>query len=269
MMKIYSSTAVSPQRSTYLNKLKRYHIIVTIVRFLILTGFIAAWEISTRTGVVNPFIFSSPSRILSTFISMAKDGSIFMHIWTTLFETFLSFFLIIAVGLGMAVLLWLWRGLSDCLEPYLIVLNSLPKSAIAPMIIVWLGNNMKAIIITAISVAIFGMIINIYTGFLEIDKEKITLIKTLGGTKRDILTKLILPGSKKIIISNTKVNIGLCLVGVIIGEFLAANKGLGYLIIYGSQVFKMTYVSMSIVILCIISTVLFKIVDLLENLISR
>ena len=171
--------------------------------------------------------------------------------------------------MGAAILLWLWKGLSDCLEPFLIVLNSLPKSAIAPMIIVWLGNNMKAIIITAISVAIFGMIINIYTGFLEIDKEKITLIKTLGGTKRDILTKLILPGSKKIIISNTKVNIGLCLVGVIIGEFLAANKGLGYLIIYGSQVFKMTYVSMSIVILCIISTVLFKIVDLLENLISR
>lgn len=133
------------------------------------------------------------------------------------------------------------------------------------MIIVWLGNNMKAIIITAISVAIFGMIINIYTGFLETDKEKIILIKTLGGTKKDILTKLILPGSKKIIISNTKVNIGLCLVGVIIGEFLAASHGLGYLIIYGSQVFKMTYVSMSIVILCIISTLLFKLIDVLEK----
>jgi sulfonate/nitrate/taurine transport system permease protein len=110
------------------------------------------------------------------------------------------------------------------------------------------------------------MIINIYTGFLEIDKEKIILIKTLGGTKKDILKKLILPGSKQIIISNMKVNIGLCLVGVIIGEFLAADKGLGYLIIYGSQVFKMTYVSMSIVILCIISTVLFKLVDVIEKM---
>ena len=228
-------------------------------------GFIALWEISAATGVINPFIFSSPSRILNTFIYMAKDGSIFMHIFVTLFETFLSFFLIIVLGLGTAIILWLWRGLSDCLEPYLIVLNSLPKSALAPMIIVWLGNNMKAIIITAISVAIFGMIINIYTGFLETDKEKIILIKTLGGTKKDILTKLILPGSNKIIISNTKVNIGLCLVGVIIGEFLAASHGLGYLIIYGSQVFKMTYVSMSIVILCIISTLLFKLVDVLEK----
>lgn len=260
---------ISTQRQLYLTKLRRYHITITIIRFLILIGLIAAWEISTRTGLLNPFIFSSPSRIVNTFIIMARDGSIFVHIWTTLYETFLSFFLIIAVGLGAAILLWLWRGLSDCLEPYLIILNSLPKSALAPMIIVWLGNNIKAIIITAISVAIFGMIINIYTGFLETDKDKITLIKTLGGTKWDILTKLILPGSKKIIISNTKVNIGLCLVGVIIGEFLAASRGLGYLIIYGSQVFKMTYVSMSIVILCIISTLLFKLVDILEKLLSK
>ena len=248
MTKKTSFNNLSLQRQTYIRQQKHYHAIITFVRLFILAGFLVLWEISAATGVINPFIFSSPSRILNTFIYMAKDGSIFMHIFVTLFETFLSFFLIIVLGLGTAIILWLWRGLSDCLEPYLIVLNSLPKSALAPMIIVWLGNNMKAIIITAISVAIFGMIINIYTGFLETDKEKI-----------------ILPGSKKIIISNTKVNIGLCLVGVIIGEFLAASHGLGYLIIYGSQVFKMTYVSMSIVILCIISTLLFKLIDVLEK----
>ena len=257
-IKAINKKNISNSRTQYLNHIRLYKISITVLRFLILMAFIAAWEISTRTGILNPFIFSSPSRICTTFIAMAKDNSIFIHIWTTLFETFLSFFLIIIVGMGAAILLWLWKGLSDCLEPFLIVLNSLPKSA--------LGNNMKAIIITAISVAIFGMIINIYTGFLEIDKEKIILIKTLGGTKKDILKKLILPGSKQIIISNMKVNIGLCLVGVIIGEFLAADKGLGYLIIYGSQVFKMTYVSMSIVILCIISTVLFKLVDVIEKM---
>ena len=125
---------------------------------------------------------------------------------------------------------------------------------------------MKAIIVTAISVAIFGTILNIYTGFLETDKEKITIIKTLGGNRFDMLFKLVLPASRKIIISNMKVNIGLCLVGVIIGEFLAANKGLGYLIIYGSQVFKMDWVAMSIAILCIISTILFKIIDLIQKI---
>ena len=125
---------------------------------------------------------------------------------------------------------------------------------------------MALIIITAVSVAIFGMIINLYTGFLGIDKEKITLIRTLGGNKWHILCKLIIPGSKKIIISNMKVNIGLCLVGVIIGEFLAAKKGLGYLIIYGSQVFKMSYVVLGIVILCIISTILFALINIIQKL---
>jgi NitT/TauT family transport system permease protein len=199
-------------------------------------------------------------------MDLAKDGIIFMHIWVTLYETIVAFAIITVVGIIFAILLWCFKGLSDCLEPFMVVLNSLPKSALAPMLIVWLGTNTKAIIITAVSVAIFGMIINLYTGFLGIDKEKITLIRTLGGNKWHILCKLIIPGSKKIIISNMKVNIGLCLVGVIIGEFLAAKKGLGYLIIYGSQVFKMSYVVLGIVILCIISTILFALINIIQKL---
>jgi NitT/TauT family transport system permease protein len=198
-------------------------------------------------------------------MKMCQDGSILHHCMITLGETALSFFIIIAAGIGIAVLLWLWKGLSDIIEPYLIILNSLPKSALAPMLIVWLGNNQKAIIVTAISVAIFGTILNIYTGFLETNKDQIRLIRTLGGGSMSILTKLVLPSSRKIIVSNLKVNIGLCLVGVIIGEFLAARAGLGYLIIYGSQVFKMDLVAMSIVILCVISAILYKIIDLIER----
>ena len=147
------------------------------------------------------------------------------------------------------------------------LLNSLPKSALAPMIIVWLGNNVKAIIVTAISVGVFGTILNIYTSFAETDSDKILLIQTLGGSRKNILTKVVLPASLKTIISNMKVNIGLSLVGVIIGEFLAAKAGLGYLIIYGSQVFKMDWVAMSIVILCILSVILFKIVDFIEKIV--
>ena len=139
-IKAINKKDISNSRTQYLNHIRLYKISITVLRFLILMAFIAAWEISTRTGILNPFIFSSPSRICTTFIAMAKDNSIFIHIWTTLFETFLSFFLIIIVGMGAAILLWLWKGLSDCLEPFLIVLNSLPKSALAPMIIVWLGN---------------------------------------------------------------------------------------------------------------------------------
>ena len=233
---------MSPLQRKFVIKQRIYSISVTLSRLILFLGFIGIWEFTADKGIINAFIFSSPVRLYQTFMDLAKDGVIFMHIWVTLYETIVAFAIITVVGIIFAILLWCFKGLSDCLEPFMVVLNSLPKSALAPMLIVWLGTNTKAIIITAVSVAIFGMIINLYTGFLGIDKEKITLIRTLGGNKWHILCKLIIPGSKKIIISNMKVNIGLCLVGVIIGEFLAAKKGLGYLIIYGSQVFKMSYV---------------------------
>ena len=248
---------MSPLQRKFVIKQRIYSISVTLSRLILFLGFIGIWEFTADKGIINSFIFSSPVRLYQTFMDLAKDGIIFMHIWVTLYETIVAFAIITVVGIIFAILLWCFKGLSDCLEPFMVVLNSLPKSALAPMLIVWLGTNTKAIIITAVSVAIFGMIINLYTGFLGIDKEKITLIRTLGGNKWHILCKLIIPGSKKIIISNMKVNIG---------EFLAAKKGLGYLIIYGSQVFKMSYVVLGIVILCIISTILFALINIIQKL---
>lgn len=255
----------SIQQKTYIRSLKRHHTTITAMRILLFVGFITIWEIAARMGWINAFIFSSPSRILKTFRTMIADGSIFRHTSVTLGETFLSFGLIVVFGIGIALILWMFTPLSEVLEPYLIVLNSLPKSALAPMLIVWLGNNSKAIIVTAISVAIFGTILNIYTSFSETDPDKIKLMKTFGANRLTILTKLVIPASLNTIVSNMKVNIGLCLVGVIIGEFLAAKAGLGYLIMYGSQIFKLDWVAMSIVILCIISVILFKLIDLLQK----
>ena len=173
---------------------------------------------------------------------MAGDGSIFLHIGVTLFETLVSFFLVIAAGVLAAIALWGSRSLSEILEPYLVMLNSLPKSALAPLLIVWMGNNMRTIIVAAVSVAVFGSILTLHTGFMQTDPDKIRLIQSLGGTKRDVLTKVLIPSSVPLIISNMKVNVGLCLVGVIIGEFLSAKAGLGYLIIYASQVFPCEYI---------------------------
>ncbi len=231
----------SSQQKAYIRGLKRYHAVITALQILLFVGFIAIWEISARLGWINAFIFSSPSRIVRTFRTMLADGSIFRHTSITLGETFLSFGLIVVFGIGIALILWMFTPLSEILEPYLIVLNSLPKSALAPMLIVWLGNNPKAIIVTAISVAIFGTILNIYTSFSETDPDKIKLMKTFGASRLTILTKLIIPASLNTIVSNMKVNIGLCLVGVIIGEFLAAKAGLGYLIMYGSQIFTLVH----------------------------
>ena len=224
--------------------------------FLII--FLASWEIAAYTGVLNSFIFSSPSRVAASIADMALDGSLFYHLGITLAETFLSFFLVMFLGILAAVLLWWKDGLSKILEPYLIVLNSLPKTALAPIFIVWLGNNMKTIIVAAVSVAVFGTIITLYTAFTSVEEDKIKLIRTLGGSRRDILLLVVLPSNIPSIISMMKVNIGLSLVGVIIGEFLAARAGLGYLIIYGSQVFKLDWVMMSIVILCLVATALYQ-----------
>ena len=238
---------------------------IKLYRFLILIVFIFLWEITTHFRIVNPFIFSSPSRIIECILTMAKDGSIFYHVGITLLETLVGFVLVNAIGLLIAVILWWNESVSKVLEPYLVVLNSLPKSALAPVFIVWLGNNVKTIIVAAISVAIFGTIISLYTDFQGIEEDKIKLIKTLGGKKKDVLLKVVIPSNVPSIFSIMKVNIGLTLVGVIIGEFLAAKAGLGYLIIYGSQVFKLDWVMMSIVILCIVAGGLYQLLATIEK----
>ena len=252
-------------QQAFIARQKRRRRMVTICRILLLFILLALWEICARFDIINDFIFSSPSRVLSCFLSMAADRTIFYHTGITILETMLSFFLVTCIGIFGAVALWSSRRLAKILEPYLVMLNSLPKSALAPVLIVWLGNNMKTIITAAVSVAVFGSILTLYNGFLSMDPDQIRLIYTLGGKQKDVLTKVLLPGSVPLIISNMKVNIGLCLVGVIIGEFLSAQAGLGFLIIYGSQVFKLDLVIMSIVILCILSAILYQAVAVLER----
>lgn len=257
---------ISVRQLEYIKQKSKYKKSVTLYRMIIFIVFLLLWQITASFGIIDSFIFSSPSKIIACFYGMLLDGTILHHIFVTLTETFFSFFLVIIIGILLSVMLWSNEKLSAIMEPYLVVLNSLPKSALAPLLIVWLGANMKTIIVAGISVAIFGTIINLYTGFKEVNKEKIKLIYTLGGRKLDVLIKVVLPSSIPLIISTMKVNIGLSLVGVVIGEFLAARSGLGYLIIYGSQVFKLDWVIMSIVILCIIAMLLYKGINLLEKL---
>ncbi len=222
----------------YVESVKRADRIVRIWRVCLCIIFVAAWELCARYEIINSFIFSSPSKLARCFYRLLLEEGLASHIGITLFETLASFFLVIAVSLILAVLLWKSRTFSRILEPYMVMLNSLPKSALAPLLIVWLGANYKTIILTGISVAVFASIMNLYTGFMEVDPEKVKLIDTLNGTEKDKLYKVILPSNIPNLFGIMKVNIGLCLVGVIIGEFIAARKGLGYLIIYGSQVFR-------------------------------
>jgi len=256
---------LSNRQKRYLLLQKRHHLIVNLSRLLILILFLGLWEITSRLGMIDSFVFSSPAKIVRCFWSMVLDRSIFLHLGITLYETILSFLFVTGISILIAVILWYSKKLSEILDPYLVVLNSLPKSALAPLLIVWLGANQTTIIIAGMSVAIFGSILNLYTAFINVDQEKIKLIYTLHGNRRHALTKVVLPSSVPAIISNMKVNIGLCLVGVIIGEFLAAKSGLGYLIIYSSQVFKMDWLLMSIILLCIMAMGLYALINVVEK----
>lgn len=256
---------LSLEQKQYLQKHRRHHHLITCLRLMLFLAFLVIWEFSGRLGYIDIFFFSSPSLVIHCFLTMLKDGSFFLHTGITLGETLLSFFLVTLFSILIATLLWYSRSLSEILEPYLVILNSLPKSALAPLFIVWLGTGTKTIVVAGISVAVFGSIINLYTGFIHVDKEKLKLIYTLGGNRFQAFHKVVLPSSIPVILSNMKVNIGLSLVGVIIGEFLAARVGLGYLIIYGSQVFKLGMVITSIIILCIIAMGLYQAVQYLEH----
>ena len=260
-----AATPVSVRQEEFLRAHHRHHHMVTFGRFFLFFLFLGLWELAARLSWIDSFFFSSPSGILLYLGQMFADHSIYSHTGITLLETIVSFLLVTVLSLLSAMLLWYWGSLSEVLEPYLVVLNSLPKSALAPLLIVWLGTGTDTIIVAGISVAVFGSIISLYTGFCQTDAEMCKLIYTLGGNRKDALCKVILPRSIPLILSNMIVNIGLSLVGVIIGEFLAARRGLGYLIIYGSQVFQLNMVITSIIILCLIAMAFYQIIQKTEH----
>ena len=259
----------SKEQILYLKHLKRHHFTVRFIQLFLFFSFLFIWEFSSKYQYIDSFIFSSPSRIFHTTQFLFHEGTLFYHIKITVRETLISFSLVTVISILMATLLWMFQTLYEILDPFLVILNSLPKSALAPLFIVWLGNNQKTIILAAISISIFGSIITLYQNFMDVDPDKVRLIYTLGGSRFDVFYRVLLPGNLLNILSIMKVNIGLSLVGVIIGEFLAANAGLGYLIIYGSQIFRLDYVLMSIVILCILAGLMYGFIGLLEKFLFR
>lgn len=255
----------SEEHKKYLDKLKKQKISIQITQIAILIMFFTIWEVAARLKWIDAFIFSQPTRIINAMYSMSLDGSLFYHIGITLGETIIGFIVSTILGTVIAIILWWNDYISKVSEPYLVIINSLPKTALAPILIVWIGNNMKSIIVIALMTSVVVTILTVWGGFLDVDKNKIKLIRTFGGTKIQILTKVILPASIPTIINALKVNIGLSFVGVIVGEFLVANAGLGYLIVYGSQIFKLDWVMMSVLILALLAAILYKFIIILER----
>ena len=256
---------MSKEHEIYVKKVKRDKLKVTLFRILILLGFIVLWELAADMKWIDPFLTSSPSRMFKSFLSFYEDGTILRHIWVTCYETILGFSLGTILGTIIAIVLWWFPFTAKVLDPYLVVLNALPKVALAPIIIFWVGNGTSAIIVIALLISIVTTIISVFTGFQDVDREKILLMKTFQANKIQILKYLIIPYTIPVLISALKINVGLSWVGVIMGEFLVAREGLGFLIVYGGQISQLDMVMMSIVLLSIIAFLMYKLVAIIEK----
>lgn len=260
---------MSKEHLNYLKKIKNTKKLVYFFQFLIIIIFLLSWELLSKYHIINPFIFSCPSKIITTIKNLYLNYNLISHIMTTLYETIIAFFLGIIISFIIAIFLYEFKIVYKIVDPYLTMLNSLPKVALGPLIIIIVGANSKSIIVMALLINLIVGIMNIYNGFNNIDPNLINLFKTLKASKIDTLLKLTIPASYKTIISSLKLNISMTLIGVIMGEFLVSTKGLGYLIIYGTQIFNLNIVMSGIVILIIISFILYKLVTLIEKLLTK
>lgn len=256
---------VSVEHEKYIKNLKKKKISIAFTRIFILIFFFSLWEIAGDLKWVDPFLISTPSRTIKSLIEIYNEGTLFTNIGITCLETILGFSIGTILGTIIAIILWWSDFISKVFEPYLVVLNALPKVALAPIIIFWAGNGMKAIVVIALLISIIVTIISILDGFKEVDEDKIKLLRTFGANKFQILTNLIIPASIPVLISALKISVGLSWVGVIMGEFLVAREGLGYLIVYGGQISQLDMVMMSIIVLSILAYLMYEIVSLVEK----
>lgn len=260
---------ISLQRMEYLRRRKHMKYLVWVVRIGLLVLFFAVWELAAHMGWIDAFILSAPSRMWRTLAELYMSGELWLHLGTSCLETVVGFLLGTAAGALVAVALWLSPTLYRILDPYLVVLNSLPKTALGPIFIVWMGAGPGAIIAMTLAISLVVTILEIHNGFVSTDVGKLRLLQSLGATKRQILFKVVIPANFTTIINALKVNVGLSWVGVIMGEFLVSRAGLGYLIVYGSQVFKMDLVMATVLLLALAAAGMYQCILLLEKVLKK
>lgn len=259
----------SREHIAYLKKQKKKKLVVHLSRVFILVAVLGVWELFAQLKVINPFITSSPSRVCATVAGLYTDGTLFYHIGITLMETIAGFVLAVITGYAVAVVLWASETVRKVVEPYIVVLNSLPKIALGPLIIIWIGTGYDAIIFMTVLVSIIVCIMNMLAGFIAVDKTKLTLMKSMGAGRTTTLRKLIIPASLPALMNTLKVAVGLAWIGSIMGEYIVSKAGLGYLIVYGGQVFKLDLVMTATFILCLLAGGMYGIITLIEKFVNR
>lgn len=249
----------------YLHSLKKEKRWVRFYQIIIFISFFVLWELASRYTWIDPLIFSSPIKVGNLLIENIQDGSLFSHLYVTIFETVLGFILGTLFGTILAALLWWFPFFSKVIDPYLVVLNAMPKVALGPILIVALGPGFTSIIAMGTIISVIITTIVVYTSFKEVDPNYLKVLQTFGATRMQSFKEAVLPSSFPTIISTLKVNVGLSWVGVIVGEFLVSSKGLGYMIIYGFQVFNFTLVLLSLLLIAVFATIMYKLVEVIER----
>lgn len=268
-MKTENERKFSKEHYNYLSSLRKKSALVWCLGLGLFFLIIGLWQVLADLEIIDSFIFSSPKRILTTIGELFVKNNLIHHIWITFYETLLGFFIAVILGIAIALLLWWSEILRRVAEPYLVVLNSLPKIALGPIIIVWCGSGSKSIIVMAVLIGIIVTVINMLNGFLATDENKILLMRSMGASKLQILSKLVIPSSLKVFISTLKIDVGMAWIGSIMGEYLVSKAGLGYLIVYGGQVFKLDLVMASTIILCVLATLMYLVVALIEKILIK
>lgn len=259
---------VLSEREVYLKKLRNQKCFILSTQIGVLVFLVALWEIFANIGLIDSFITSQPSRIVKTLINLSGNN-LLLHLGVTCTETIIGFVAGVVLGLLVASLLWWFETFSKIFEPYLVILNSLPKIALGPIIIIWVGAGMKAIVVMALAISLIVTIMELLNGFNHTDKGMIKMAQTFGASKQQIFSKIVLPSNVTTLINSLKINLGLSLVGVIAGEFLVSKAGLGYLIVYGGQVFKLDLVMASVIILAVFAAIIYKAVLIFEKMVLK
>lgn len=255
----------SKSHEKYIKKIKKDKIFIVFFRIFVLVAFLGLWEFLTHFKILDPFFVSSPSRIFKQIVLLAQNGTLLSHSLITLYETLLGFFIATFLGYVIAILLWWNEKMRKIFEPYIVVLNSLPKIALGPVIILWVGAGTKAIVLMCILICIIITTMSMLSAFLSVEEGKILLLKSMHANKFQILFKLILPSAMPAFVSVLKINVGMSWVGSIMGEYLTSKAGLGYLIVYGGQIFKIDLVMAATLILCILAFLMYFFVSLIER----
>ncbi len=260
---------ISSEHKKYLDKLNRHKIVVHVYQVGILIVLLCLWELLARTNVIDVFITSCPSKIALTIFELSSTGELWRHIFISTYETVIGFIIGTALGTIFAIVMWWSVTVKQVLEPYVVVLNSLPKIALGPIIIIWVGTGTAAIITMAVLISVVITTITMLNGFYETNEDKILLMRTMNANKFQIFTKLVFPSNIPTLLATLKINVGMAWVGTIMGEYLVSKAGLGYLIVYGGQVFKLDLVMTCTIVLCILAGAMYGLVSLLEKLIVR